>query len=66
MSSEAREEEDPVPQAICDAERWRLLGREIRERDPELFERIFARIVFTYTREHYEDSRSTTESYFLT
>ena len=66
MNSQAHAEEDPVPEPIRDAERWRVAGKILHENDPDLFEKIFAMLVLSNTRDEGPDPLLITESYFLT
>lgn len=66
MDSEAHVEKDPVPQAIRDAERWRLAGERLRKRSPETFQRLFMLLATQALLESDDDRDLITESYFLT
>jgi hypothetical protein len=62
----AREERDPVPVRIRDAERWRLAGEKLHAQDPGLFQRVFMMLVAANIPESEDEPETITESSILT
>jgi len=66
MDSPARAEQDPVPESIRMAERWRVAGKTLRENAPELFDQLLVLMVISAVPDPSDDPAFITESYFPT
>lgn len=55
----------PVPAEIQEAERWRELGMELRDRSPEIFAKVFELLVVTRVLAE-GGEENIPESYFVT